>query len=119
MVFGDFGKVCEIFSVNSPLATQHMVLQSKAGIWDAGWMLSLWSSASLEMFTILCPSTAPWPLSIWCCRARLDSVMQINFSLGRQLLVEEAPKKWFLYLAPAAGMRCSKHVRGLLRTHWV
>ena len=102
-----FGKVCEFFSVISPQATQHMVLQSKAGIWDAGWMLSLWSSASLEMFTILCPSTAPWPLSIWCCRARLDSVMQINFALGRQLLVEEAPKKLFLYLAPAAGMRCS------------
>ena len=46
MVFGGFGKVCEIFSVNSPPATQHMVLQSMAGFCQAGWMLSLWSSAA-------------------------------------------------------------------------
>ena len=35
VVFGEFGNVYNLVSVNSPLATEHMVLQSKTGLCDA------------------------------------------------------------------------------------
>ena len=45
VVFGEFGNVYNLVSVNSPVATEHMVLQSKTGLCDAD-KLCPWTSTT-------------------------------------------------------------------------